>query len=107
MRGKLIRSGSFQPGEVRNPNGSSNKQRLTNALIAFLEGKDISDLPPRIRRFVQSGYKQATQEADIGYWKEIIARVDGKIPDPEPPAPPIDMETLARRNKEKRAKRGK
>jgi hypothetical protein len=36
---------------------------------------------------------------------EIMDRIDGKSPDPEPPAPAINMEMIARRLREKRDQR--
>lgn len=97
----------IQPGEVRNPNGSSNKQRLTNALIALLESQDISKLPPRIRKFVVTGYIQATCEADFNFWREVFNRVDGKLPEPTGPEPPVTMEEIAKRLRERKAAKKK
>jgi hypothetical protein len=37
--------------------------------------------------------------------KEIMDRIEGKIPDSTPPAPAIDMETIALRLREKRDQR--
>jgi hypothetical protein len=94
----------IQPGEVRNPNGSSNKQRLTNALIQFLERGDISDLPDNIRQFIETGFSEAVT-GNVGYWREIFTRIDGKPPEPEPPAAEVNMEEVARRIRDKRQKR--
>lgn len=97
----------IQPGESRNPNGSSNKQRITNALILLLEDGDLATLPSKLRKFVRSGFKQATDKGNIGYWKEIVVRVDGPVPEAEPPTPEINMEAIAERNLRKKAAKRK
>jgi hypothetical protein len=63
-----------KPGEVRNPKGSSSKQRLTTALIKLIEEKGLDD------PFVQVGMKAALK-GDFRFWQYIFERVDGKMPD--------------------------
>lgn len=63
-----------KPGEVRNPNGSSRKQRLTNALLKMFEEKALDD------PFIKAGIQEALK-GDFNFWRHIFERIDGKIPD--------------------------
>ena len=63
-----------KPGEVRNPRGSSNKQRLTNALIKAIEEKGLDD------PFVKVGLQHALK-GDFRFWSYIFDRIDGKQPE--------------------------
>lgn len=66
----------IKPGEVRNPNGSSKKQRLTNALVKMLDEKGLDEA------FVKAGMAAALK-GDFNFWKYIFERVDGKLPTPD------------------------
>ena len=91
----------IQPGEVRNPNGSSKKQRFTNALVALIESHN-ADNP-----FVQAGLNAALR-GDFNFWKYIYERIEGKIPEPPESEPEVTMEEVAKRLRErKNAKRKK
>ncbi len=62
----------IKPGEVRNPNGSSKKQRLTNALIKLIEEKGLED------PFVRVGVAEA-MKGDFRFWSYVFDRLDGKV----------------------------
>lgn len=61
-----------KPGEVRNPKGSSGKQRLTNALIKLIEEKGLDD------PFVRVGMEKALK-GDFRFWQYLFDRVDGPL----------------------------
>jgi hypothetical protein len=61
-----------KPGEVRNPNGSSKKQRLTTALLKLIEEKGLDD------PFVRVGMAEALK-GDFKFWSYIFDRIDGKM----------------------------
>jgi hypothetical protein len=85
-----------KPGEVRNPNGSSRKQRLTNALLKHFDDNEL-DLS-----FIKAGAAEALG-GDFNFWKYIFERIDGKIPEPEPEKTGEDA--IKEKLRERRAKR--
>ena len=62
----------WQPGQSGNPAGSSNKQRLTNALIKLIEEKGLED------PFVRAGIAEA-MKGNFQFWSYIFDRIDGKM----------------------------
>lgn len=74
----------FRPGRSGNPIGSSKKQRFTNALVKRLDEQDLDD------PFIKAGLEMAL-DGDFNFWKYIYERIEGKVPDPEPPKPDLDM----------------
>lgn len=91
----------WQPGQSGNPSGSSKKARFTAALLRRLD-----ENPDELDEFIDAAMRFA-KSGEFNYWRYIYERIEGKIPDPEPPPGEINMEAIARRNAEKRSKRKK
>jgi hypothetical protein len=64
----------IKPGEARNPNGSSRKQRLTSALINLIEERGLDE------PLVRVGMTEA-MKGDYRFWSYIFDRIDGKMQD--------------------------
>ncbi len=67
----------FKPGITGNPNGSSRKRRLTEALIKLIEEKGLED------PLVKVG-AAAAMKGDFRFWSYIFDRVDGPISRDQP-----------------------
>jgi hypothetical protein len=99
----------FKPGTEWNGNRAGRPKgsvSLTTLLKKALEEKRCADVDnPGGRTSAQCLVEAMIIQAVKGnaaFMREIFDRVDGRIPDPEPPAPAINMEMIARRLREKK-----
>ena len=68
-------SGRWKPGQSGNPTGRPKRKPLTDALLRVLAKLDDSELEELVREPVKR-----LAAGDIGAFKEIADRVEGKVP---------------------------
>lgn len=90
----------FQAGQSGNPDGSSKKQRFRTALTKLLDdgNEDESLMKAAI---------DAAKARDFQFWKYLYELYEGKMPDLEPPKPPLDADAVIKRAAEIRSRRKK
>jgi hypothetical protein len=78
LNGQPVPNPPWKPGQSGNPKGRPKGKSITTQLRKLmdegLEGRDLADA------MAKAAYKAALK-GDHRFWKEIIERLDGKVPD--------------------------
>jgi hypothetical protein len=101
---------AWSAGTSGNPNGRpKGSVSLTTLIRRALDGSKLgAESTPdgrTVAEWLVDNMISHAMKGNAACMKEIMDRVEGKIPDPEPPAPVINMEMIARRLREKRDQR--
>jgi Family of unknown function (DUF5681) len=102
----------FKPGAEWNGNRAGRPKgrvSLTTLIRRALDGSRLgAEHTPdgrTVAEWLVDNMISHAMKGNAACMKEIMDRVEGKMPDPEPPAPAINMEMIARRLREKRDQR--
>ena len=101
---------AWSAGTSGNPNGRpKGSVSLTTLIRRALDGSKLgAESTPdgrTVAEWLVDNMISHAMKGNAACLKEIMDRIEGKIPDPEPPAPAINMEMIARRLREKRDQR--
>jgi Family of unknown function (DUF5681) len=102
----------FKPGAEWNGNRAGRPKgsvSLTTLIRRALDGSKlgVESTPDgrTVAEWLVDNMISQAMKGNAACMKEIMDRIEGKMPAPEPPAPAINMEMIARRIKEKRDQR--
>jgi hypothetical protein len=95
-----LRPKPWEPGQSGNPGGSSKKQRFRMALVRQLDEQNADD------DLMKTAISMA-KSGDFQFWKYLYELIEGKLPEPEPPAPEVSAEAIAEKMAERMRKRKK
>jgi hypothetical protein len=101
---------AWSAGTSGNPNGRpKGSVSLTTLIRRALDGSKLGAEPTpdgrTVAEWLVDNMISHAMKGNAACMKEIMDRIEGKIPAHEPPAPSINMEMIARRIREKRDQR--